>query len=174
MSTARQHGHVHAEAFMLMTYGCGCGHRETIWSSRDGVTPFGMDCQSCGKPELRHVEWQRDVYAPDHELHRGQRFWRDGTPDEAEAIMRRRIESMKHQFPLSQERAEALIKSVREGGEGEFQKGWPMLGRNDAAPDLIEAAKKVIHARHDNTYASDFLGALRELENAIAKAEGRS
>lgn len=40
-----------------------------------------------------------------------------------------------------------------------------------AAPSLLEAAKKVILARHDDTFASDFVGALRELESAIAKAE---
>jgi len=31
--------HRHAEAFKLMIYACSCGHRETIWNSRDGVTP---------------------------------------------------------------------------------------------------------------------------------------
>jgi hypothetical protein len=124
----REHGHKHGEAFMLMAYACVCGHRETIWNSRDGVTPFGTGCPSCGKPELRHVEWQRDVYAPDHKLHRGQRFWRDGTPDEAEAIMRRRIEMLKDKFPIEPERAARLIQSARDGSEDSgFRRGWPMI-----------------------------------------------
>lgn len=130
MSHPREHGHQHGEAFMLMTYACECGHREIIWNSRDGVTPFGSTCPSCGKPSLRHVDWQRDVYAPDHKLHRGQRFWRDGTPDEAEAIIRRRIETIKDRYPLRPEDAERLIRNAREGGDdSEFRKGWPALSQ---------------------------------------------
>jgi ribosomal protein S27E len=126
-ASAQQHGHSHGEAFMLMTYACeACGHRETIWNSRDGVTPFGCGCPSCGKT-LNHVEWQSDVYAPNHKLRPRQRFWRDGTPDEAEAIMRRRIDQMRGQYPLSPSREAALIASVRNGTEGEFQNGWPTL-----------------------------------------------
>lgn len=132
MSTATQRVHSHGEAFMLMNYACDCGHRETIWNSRDGVTPFGMNCPSCGGATLRHVDWQRDVYAPDHKPHKGQRFWRDGTPDEAEAIMRRRIEMMKDKYPLEPERAERLIRESREGADSsEFRKGWPMLDQHN-------------------------------------------
>jgi hypothetical protein len=127
---AQKHGHNHGEAFMLMTYACKCGHREVIWNSRDGVTPFGLGCPSCGQPTLQHVEWGRDVYAPNHTLHREQRFWRDGTPDEAEAIMRRRIERMKDQYPLAPKEAERLIRQCREGDEHEFQKGWPTIDRH--------------------------------------------
>lgn len=120
--------HQHAEAFNLMTYACECGHREVIWNSRDGVTPFGMNCPSCGGTTLRHVDWQRDVYAPDHKLHKGQRFWRDGTPDEAEAIMKRRIELMRSSYPCSPGMAARLIREAREGGESsEFRKGWPTI-----------------------------------------------
>lgn len=133
MSQHKTHGHQHGEAFMLMAYTCPCGHRETIWNSRDGVTPFALGCPSCGQLTLEHVEWRRDAYAPDHKLHHEQRFWRDGTPDEAEAIMRRRIERMKDQYPISPERAQDLIREAREGGDsGEFQKGWPTLDRHDA------------------------------------------
>lgn len=113
---------------MLMWYSCReCGHRERIWNSRDGVTPFGCGCSSCGG-SMTHVEWDKDTYAPDHQLLRRQRFWRDGTPDEAEAIMRRRIERMRDKWPCSPEEETQLIKAAREGGDsGEFQKGWPML-----------------------------------------------
>lgn len=46
----------HAEAFCLMTYLCkGCGHREVIWNSRDGVTPFAATCPSCGGATLASV-----------------------------------------------------------------------------------------------------------------------
>lgn len=127
--TAQERGHSHGEAFMLMTYACGCGHRETIWNSRDGVTPFCLGCPSCGQLSLQHINWKRDVYAPDHKPHRGQRFFRDGTPDEAEAIMRRRIASMKDRYPLSPEDEERLIKESRDGTASEFQKGWPNVER---------------------------------------------
>lgn len=120
--------HAHNEAFKLMTYACVCGHRETIWNSRDGVTPFGMECQSCGGMYLRHIDWKSDVYAPDHQLHKDQRFWRDGTPDEAEAIMRRRIEAYRDEHPCTPEKEADLIRIAREG-EGEFRQGWPMLDR---------------------------------------------
>lgn len=126
--TAKFRKHVHGEAFMLMNYACeACGHREIIWNSRDGVTPFGCGCSSCGK-SMRHVDWQNDTYAPDHVLHNRQRFWRDGTPDEAEAIMRKRIEAMRKSYPCSPAKEAELVKMARsEGDEGEFQKGWPML-----------------------------------------------
>lgn len=123
------HGHTHGEAFMLMAYACDkCCHRETIWNSRDGVTPFGTRCPSCGESSLRHENWPDDVYAPNHKPHKGQRFWRDGTPDEAEAIMRRRFESMKDQWPITPDYAEELVRKAREGSlTGDFQPGWPML-----------------------------------------------
>lgn len=82
------------EAFCLMWYACKCGHQERIWNSRDGVTPFSLPCPSCDAPTLSHDRWTEDRYAPDHKLHLGQRFWRDGTPDEAEAIMHRRLDAL--------------------------------------------------------------------------------
>lgn len=122
--------YTHAEAFCLMWYVCTCGHRERIWNSRDGVTPFGCDCPSCSKGIMNHVEWRQDEPAPDHKLKHGQRFWRDGTPDEAEAIMRRRVEQAKGtHWAATPDVVAELIKSAREG-EGEFQKGWPMLDRH--------------------------------------------
>lgn len=118
----------HREAFALMWYACkSCGHRERVWNSRDGVTPFGFQCPSCDQT-LLHVDWQKDQYAPDHKLLRGQRFWRDGTPDEAESIMRKRIELYRKDFPQSPEEEAELILSARNGSaEGEFRTGWPRL-----------------------------------------------
>lgn len=113
---------------MLMNYACECGHREIIWNSRDGVTPFCATCPSCGRATLRHVDWGSDTYAPNHKPHRYQRFWRDGTPDEAEAIMRRRIETMKDTYPTTPEYAERLIQAARDDGpSSEFRKGWPVI-----------------------------------------------
>lgn len=126
-----KHGHAHGEAFMLMSYACEtCHHREAIWNSRDGVTPFGCGCPSCGET-MYHVNWRSDQYAPDHKLRYGQKFFRDGRPDEAEAIMRRRIESLRDQYPLSPDEEEQLIRDSRDGTADEFQKGWPKLDLED-------------------------------------------
>jgi hypothetical protein len=122
--------YVHKEAFCLMWYACkSCGHRERIWNSRDGVTPFGCDCPSCSAGIMHHVRWEDDACTPDHNLKVGQKFWRDGTADEAEGIMRRRIEKAKGtRWEATAEVAENLIRCAREEGEGgEFQKGWPMF-----------------------------------------------
>lgn len=112
---AMKHGHAHAEAFCLMRYRCiergqtirvttpdgrhafhqgGCGHFEIIWNSRDGVTPFGTTCPSCGGHRLQHVDFGADTYAPDHQLHRGQRFWRDATLEEWIKVYLARIEAL--------------------------------------------------------------------------------
>jgi hypothetical protein len=82
----REPGHQHAEAFCLMWYACPCGHRERIWNSRDGVTPFGTLCPSCGQPDLKHVSWNQDAYARDHMPAIGQRQWVSMTPAAAERI----------------------------------------------------------------------------------------
>lgn len=58
-------GHNHAEAFCLMWYQCkDCGAKERIWNSRDGVTPFGMRCPSCGRADYYHTYFGSDLYAP--------------------------------------------------------------------------------------------------------------
>lgn len=125
-----KNGHVHGEAFCLMWYECKdirCGHRERIWNCRDGVTPFGMCCPSCGGHELYHVEFKNDLYAPEHRLRAGQRYWRDGTPDEAEAIMRRRIELIGKDRSNPQSYYDDLVQMARKGECDEFRKGWPAL-----------------------------------------------
>lgn len=161
-------GHQHAEAFCLMTYTCdgkvtgaaigdgysratrslGCGHREVFWNSRDGVTPFAVSCPSCGG-DLRHMHWQTDMYAPNHKPHYGQGVWRDGTPDEAEMIIRQRVEQMRGtQYTLSAERLALLIATVRnpnDPGNTEFRRGWPMLERHRMAgsAELARCARQM-------------------------------
>lgn len=146
-------GHKHGEAFCLMLYACegrvepgqtfrsndgrllrspGCGHRELIWNSRDGVTPFCMGCPSCGG-DLRHTSWQYDRYAPDHEPHHGQGIWRDGTPDEAEMFVRYRV--AKYPNGLTPEYIAEMVAVVRDPDSErntEFRRGWPMFDRWDA------------------------------------------
>ncbi len=126
----------HGEAYMLMTYTCSCGHHEVIWDSRDGVTPFAMTCPSCGSPTLRHVDWSGDMRAPDHEPHYGQGLWRDGTPDDAVAIITKRLDGcIGTKYEADAKRRAALIDMVRRGDAEEFQKGWPMFERFGLPPN---------------------------------------
>jgi hypothetical protein len=116
----------HREAFALMWYACDCGHRERLWNSRDGVTPYGgLACPSCGGTGLRggmsHVKFAADVCV--------QQFFRDGTAAEAVAIMARRIKrfaSIGHSIP--DDVAAKLLASAREQRD-EWQPGWPMVDR---------------------------------------------
>lgn len=121
----------HKEAFCLMWYQCkepGCAHSERIWNSRDGVTPFCMTCPSCGEASLTHVHWNRDECKPAHKLSKGQKYWRDGTTEEAEKFMRARIEHMKGSaFECDEVAAEKIITSIHDGSSTEFRKGWPMI-----------------------------------------------
>ena len=48
----------HAEAYCLMKYKCEkCGTVETIWNSRDGVTPFIINCEKCNGHMQHIVSW---------------------------------------------------------------------------------------------------------------------
>lgn len=123
----------HAEAFALMWYRCEeCGHRERIWNSRDGVTPFCIRCPSCGQLHLQHVDWKQDESAPGHKLEKGQRYFRDGTADEAVAITERRIARWADSAsPIPTDVAERLLSNAR-NFDGEWRSGWPMLDQEAA------------------------------------------
>lgn len=131
----RKHNHI--EAYCHMTYRCReHGHEIRIWNSRDGVTPFAMTCREpgCGL-EARHVDWQLDIYDPTYQLQPGDWYWRDGTQEEAEAIIRRRLEA----YPPSQDylaergfaTVEDFIQELARPGDrlSEFPPGWPQLDR---------------------------------------------
>jgi hypothetical protein len=114
--TAR--GHLHVEAFCLMWYACRCGHRERIWNSRDGVTPFAMLCPSCEQPNLQHVDWKLDQYAPQHKPAPGQRQWVDMTRERAERYVRGRLASMKSQGYTPEATFEQLVDQQFTHGVG--------------------------------------------------------
>jgi hypothetical protein len=126
-------GYKHAEAFCLMWYACECGHRERIWNSRDGVTPFGLACPSCGKPSLRHVEWRSDERRPEHKPPPGQRFFCDGSADDAVRAIERRIAIFTERGqPIPSEVVEQLMRDAREQ-TGEWLPGWPVVRRQREA-----------------------------------------
>lgn len=79
-----------------MWYCCEkCGHRERFWNSRDGVTPFGTQCPSCGQASLYHAYFGSDQYAPNHTPPVGQKVWIDMTRERAEQIVRQRIDMLR-------------------------------------------------------------------------------
>lgn len=119
---AKGMGYQHVEAFCLMWYTCDgktsyegtsisrgfapqliarpCGALIRIWNSRDGVTPFGMQCPSCGG-DMHHVMHHPllpDVSVPDHQLHHGQYFWRDATRDDYQWMYRKVLETKDQVF----------------------------------------------------------------------------
>lgn len=132
----------HKEAFALMWYACACGHRERVWNSRDGVTPYGGGlCISCGGKGLddrglRHTDFHLDFPAPDHKLHDGQLYFRDGTPEEAVAIIKRRIKAIDAAAarkvepfkPIPDDVKARLLDDAR-NCTGEWNKGWPWSER---------------------------------------------
>ena len=129
--TMTKHGHQHGEAFCLMWYRCDtCDHAEQVWNSRDGVTPFAMGCPSCGNASLQHVDWGSDEYAPKHELRDRQRFWRDGTIEEARASLERRLGHFaKIGQPAPDDVKSSMLADLEKPSDErlEFKDGWPML-----------------------------------------------
>lgn len=126
--------HNHREAFALMWYQCEdkeCGHREQIWNSRDGVTPFCTACPRCNGT-MQHVDWNLDRYLPDYQPMPGQGFWRDGTVEDAVKSTEARIEHFKTLGrPIPDEHAEKLLSDAR-NQTGSWQPGWPKLERAPA------------------------------------------
>lgn len=117
----------HREAYCLMNYKCeDCKHYEVIWNSRDGVTPFGTACPSCSG-SLMHVYFFSDKCVPDHKLNKFQKYWRDGTLEEAKMILKHRCIDFRAQgYDMGGVDDETFIEEVLADGH-EFQKGWPRL-----------------------------------------------
>ena len=142
--------YAHGEAFALMWYACPCGHRERIWNTRDGVTPFGgLLCASCGQAGLdgglQHVWFTADSCQPDHKLNDGQLFFRDGTAADAVSIIEKR-------FRIFASRGQAVPQDVQlrmiadaRNQTGEWQPGWPMTERYDwTDKDQVERYKGTV------------------------------
>lgn len=121
----------HAEAFCLMTYRCKrCWNSEQIWNSRDGVTPFITTCkiEGCGG-ESSHVNWEYDRRVVNYELQPGDRFFRDGTEEEARRALYHRIQQMGPDLmlPLDMSATEYIDEVYKSSQTREFRPGWPHL-----------------------------------------------
>lgn len=108
----------HAEAFCLMTYKCMaelCGNEEELWNTRDGVTPFTIDCKVCGS-EAQHIDFQKDQFAPDYEPYEGQRIFIDMLEEKKRHIATKTLESYRGTpFEVDREDREKVIKQIMEG-----------------------------------------------------------
>lgn len=81
------------DSFMLMNYYCeACGTVEKIWNSRDGVTPFMIDCAKCGE-HMQHVNWNQDQRIPDYKPPKGSRYFAELTRDRAAELAKKRVDA---------------------------------------------------------------------------------
>lgn len=127
--------HQYGERFALMWYACEagrgqvkrkhCGHRERLWNSRNGVTPFGIRCTKCDG-FMSHVDWHLDEYAPDHKPAPGSRFFRDGTTAEAITILTKRFAD-RLDNPHAKAQMNRMLLEIDAGRIDEFRPGWPTI-----------------------------------------------
>lgn len=113
---ARRHNH--REAFCLMWYRCDCGAVLRAWNSRDGVTPFGVNCPSCGEARMMHDRWDEDEYAPHHKPHKGQLIFRNALMADFHAL---RDNPEHHWHSLDAEKWTQVRERLRE----QVQQGTP-------------------------------------------------
>jgi len=154
----------HREAFCLMQYQCDtCGHRELAWNSRDGVTPFGIGCPSCGN-SLTHTNFHEDNPSPNHVPHSGQIVFRNGTVEESIAIVKSRMDYMKDSgFEITNDRLNSRIKDLKNGTDSEFTPGWPMVSRYSVLPSMLDDVTMDFVGPHDDAMSNiiqviEFLG----------------
>lgn len=112
----------HAEAFCLMTYKCdSCQKEEELWNSRDGVTPFIINCAFCAGDAV-HINFRSDKFMPNYCPDKGQRIFVDMTAERMREIAELRFEQAKgtpYEIPL--EDKDEFIESFISG----FHPGEP-------------------------------------------------
>lgn len=109
----------HVEAYCLMQYRCeDCRYEETIWNSRDGVTPFTVTCDKCGGI-MQHVNWGRDCRKVNHKPGLGDRVFVDVTEDNikevAEEYTNKAIRFGRFKALNKEEILDIFIKNLRLG-----------------------------------------------------------
>ncbi len=131
----------HAEAFNLMKYKCEtCNVVQTLWNSRDGVTPYIVNCKQCNGKSVHLIG--QDTHDPEfgNKLREGMfpsmRVFVNMTKEKAMTFAERRLkafESSKYAPPAegTSEREE-LLTNVTED-----------IYHSGEAPDLITGAEYV-------------------------------
>lgn len=127
----------HKEAFCIMGYGCEKNsiHIELVWNSRDGVTPFCIDCRTCGAV-AQHENWQGDRYEPNYIPTPGDRIFVDLTEQRAEEMAVKAVERWwdHSEFPM-RERYESKPEATVEMAKSYLGSPGP--------PDLIEVTEEI-------------------------------
>ncbi len=99
-----------------MKYQCDrCHEIETIWNSREHVTPFIVMCPKDGcRGESAHIDWQGDVYAPNHHPKPGDRIFVDLTMEKALKYRRAEADKFWDDPELPMNRLEGTKEEVAE------------------------------------------------------------
>lgn len=102
---------VHKEAYCLMRYRCDkCGSVETLWNSRDGVTPFMIPCGSCFDIK-HHIDFSSDMPMPKaFEPPKYMRVFTTYTFEEAIDSMNRRFDELRRLGRYTVSMDEAAIR----------------------------------------------------------------
>lgn len=126
----------HGEAFALMTYRSDDGsEEETIWNSRDGVTPFVVSLRS-GK-QATHADWTADQRTPeDFTPPPGMRYFADLTAERA----REHAEANVTRWLADPGTRDQLLGQFGTAGDAIDHLAADYLSNGPGAPDLIDPA----------------------------------
>lgn len=128
-TVAGMDGRRHVEAFRLMLYVSDDGEIvETVWNSRDGVTPFVIGARGLEGVTMKHDLWSGDPYAPEHVPNVGDRIFVDLTAERAHVLADRLADL----DGVAAEEREELVSALAES--------WLKKG---GAPDLIEVTPEL-------------------------------
>lgn len=112
----------HAEAYCLMKYKCEkCGTVEVLWNSRDGVTPFIINCEKCNG-EMQHIDWNADERKVNYIPKIGQRVFIDMPVDYYKIFCRVRAKQIKD-LPGNIEKLQKIYKDLLK----EYNKNEPYI-----------------------------------------------
>jgi len=149
----------HPEAFCLMNYECKqCNKTITIWNSRNGVTPFGIDCRWCEGGIMQHVHFGCDKYSPFHLPNIGDLVFADQTEEGYREVIRKRADHFWNQDAYG---CQQKYKSVEDMAEQlyDFKEGQPTV--------YEVTAKDMEENRYE--YAGDVMNEMREKIGAIER-----
>lgn len=119
-------GFLQKEAYCIMEYHCEkCHTSEFLWNSRDGVTPFIINCVHCEKGEMRHINWQGDKREVWHIPKKGERIFITMPNEVNDLYVRKRIEMyweneqypMREMFANKEEAFKKLSGDMQKEGE---------------------------------------------------------
>lgn len=85
--------YLHREAFCLMRYQTRDTFLiETLWNSRDGVTPFII--RSKDGREMHHSDWSNDLCVPDFKPAKGMRYFVNATEELVKSRLTQYVEKI--------------------------------------------------------------------------------